>query len=74
MVNKGKWVVVICTTKTYLLDENNVMFGEVVQVMNVVKAMENVWLPHGTSIMPVTIVACGQVNFDDPPEDDDEEP
>ncbi|XP_074328063.1 peptidyl-prolyl cis-trans isomerase CYP19-2-like [Apium graveolens] len=63
----------ICTTKTDWLDGKHVVFGEVVQGMDVVKAMENVGLPDGTTTMPVTIIDCGQIKFDYPEETIDEE-
>ncbi|XP_074358682.1 peptidyl-prolyl cis-trans isomerase-like [Apium graveolens] len=59
MVNTGKDAdglqFFICTTKTDWLDGKHVAVGEVVQGMDVVKAMENVGLPDGTTTMPVTM-------------------
>lgn len=47
----------------YNKDRINVVFGEVIHGMDVVKAMKNVGLPDETTTMPVTIVDCGQVTF-----------
>ncbi|XP_074381251.1 peptidyl-prolyl cis-trans isomerase 2-like [Apium graveolens] len=55
----------ICTTKTDWLDGKHVAFGEVVQGMDVVKAMENVGLPDGSTTKPVTIIDSGEINFED---------
>ena len=40
--------------------------------MDVIKAMENVGLPDGTTTMQVTIADCGQINFDYPIEEDED--
>lgn len=78
MVNTGKGAdgsqFFICTTKTDWLDGKHVVIGEVVQGMDVIKAMENVGMPDGTTTMPVTIVDCGEINFNYPVEEDEEEP
>lgn len=54
----------ICTKKTDWLDGRHVVFGQVVHGMDVVKAMKNVGLADGTVTKSVTIVDCGQINFD----------
>lgn len=83
MVNSGNGATgtqfFICTTKTEWLDGKHVVFGEVVEGMDVVKAMENVGLPDGTTTMQVTIDDCGLINFDYPgetvaDEEEEEEP
>ncbi|KAL8106222.1 peptidyl-prolyl cis-trans isomerase-like [Apium graveolens] len=61
----------ICTTKTDWLDRKHVAFGEVVQGMDVIKAMECVGLPDRSTTMLVTIVDCGQMNFDHPVENEE---
>ncbi|KAL8157512.1 hypothetical protein AgCh_002283 [Apium graveolens] len=62
----------ICTTKTDWLDGKQVAFGQVLQGMHVIEAMEGVGLPDGLTTMPVTIVDCGETNFDYPVEDEEE--
>lgn len=49
----------ICTAAMNHLDSSNVVFGQVVQGMNVVQAIEQVGQVH---IKHVTIVDCGQLN------------
>ncbi|KAL8157508.1 uncharacterized protein LOC141674195 [Apium graveolens] len=61
----------ICTTKTDWLDGKQVAFGEVVQGMDIVKAMEDVGLPDGSTTTPVTIVDCGEIKFNYPVEDEE---
>ncbi|KAL8157513.1 uncharacterized protein LOC141674211 [Apium graveolens] len=62
----------ICTTKTDWLDGKQVAFGQVLQGMDVIEAMECVGLPDGLTTTPVTIVDCGETNFDYPVEDEEE--
>ncbi|XP_074337041.1 peptidyl-prolyl cis-trans isomerase 2-like [Apium graveolens] len=62
----------ICTTKTDWLDGKQVAFGEVVQGMDIVKAMEDVGLPDGSTTTPVTIVDCDEINFNYPVEHEEE--
>merc|ERR1712190_30637 len=51
----------LCTTKTSHLDGKHVVFGKVVQGMDVVKAIEAVGSGgDGKTSKPVTIVECGE--------------
>uniref|UniRef100_A0A0N5ATY1 Peptidyl-prolyl cis-trans isomerase n=1 Tax=Syphacia muris TaxID=451379 RepID=A0A0N5ATY1_9BILA len=51
----------ICTVKTEWLDNKHVVFGRVVEGMNVVKAMESVGSQSGSTSRPVVIANCGQL-------------
>ncbi|KAJ9468624.1 Peptidyl-prolyl cis-trans isomerase [Diplonema papillatum] len=50
----------LCTAATPWLDGKHVVFGAVVDGMNVVKAVEQVGSPSGTTSKPVVIADCGQ--------------
>jgi len=50
----------ITTEKTSWLDNKHVVFGEVIDGMDVVRKMENVGSQSGTCAKPVQIVDCGQ--------------
>uniref|UniRef100_A0AAV1VG52 Peptidyl-prolyl cis-trans isomerase n=1 Tax=Peronospora matthiolae TaxID=2874970 RepID=A0AAV1VG52_9STRA len=51
----------ICTVKTSWLDGRHVVFGRVVQGMDVLNAMEKVGTPGGTPSKVVTIVDSGEL-------------
>merc|ERR1712157_250820 len=51
----------LCTAKTTWLDGKHVVFGSVVDGMNVVKAIEAVGSQSGRCSRPVKITACGQL-------------
>mmetsp|Transcript_82716 Transcript_82716/g.230674 ORF Transcript_82716/g.230674 Transcript_82716/m.230674 type:complete len:272 (+) Transcript_82716:60-875(+) len=51
----------LCTTKTTHLDGKHVVFGKVVQGMDVVKKIEAVGSSGGETSKKVTIVACGEL-------------
>ncbi|KAK8564349.1 hypothetical protein V6N13_005418 [Hibiscus sabdariffa] len=51
----------ICTTKTSWLDGKHVVFGQVVEGMDVVRAIENVGTKNGKTLKPVVIADCGQL-------------
>jgi peptidylprolyl isomerase len=51
----------ICTVKTEWLDNKHVVFGEVKQGMDVVKAVEKVGSQSGKTSQPVVIADCGQL-------------
>ncbi|XP_059213339.1 peptidyl-prolyl cis-trans isomerase-like [Centropristis striata] len=51
----------LCTVKTAWLDGKHVVFGSVVEGMDVVKAMEGVGSQSGKTSKPVVIADCGQL-------------
>ncbi|KAG5239082.1 hypothetical protein OIU76_015515 [Salix suchowensis] len=51
----------ICTAKTEWLDGKHVVFGQVVEGLDVVKAIEKVGSGSGKTSRPVTIADCGQL-------------
>jgi peptidylprolyl isomerase len=51
----------LCTIATPWLDGKHVVFGEVVEGMNVVKEIEKVGSASGKTSRPVTIADCGQL-------------
>uniref|UniRef100_A0A2P2HWF8 Peptidyl-prolyl cis-trans isomerase n=1 Tax=Hirondellea gigas TaxID=1518452 RepID=A0A2P2HWF8_9CRUS len=51
----------ICTVKTSWLDGKHVVFGTVVEGMDVVKSMENQGSQNGSTKQDVTIADCGQM-------------
>merc|ERR1712102_52570 len=50
----------LCTVKTAWLDEKHVVFGSVVEGMDVVKKIESVGSQSGKTSKPVVISDCGQ--------------
>ena len=59
----------ICTAETPWLDGKHVVFGQVVEGLDVVKAIESVGSRSGTTSKPVVVANCGQLsqiktNFD----------
>ncbi|XP_042453423.1 peptidyl-prolyl cis-trans isomerase-like [Zingiber officinale] len=51
----------ICTEKTAWLDGKHVVFGRIVEGMDVVKAVEAVGSQSGSTKKPVVIADCGQL-------------
>jgi len=51
----------LCTAKTEWLDGKHVVFGSVVEGLDVVKAIEKVGSQSGKTSQPVTIADCGQL-------------
>jgi len=51
----------LCTAQTSWLDGKHVVFGQVVDGMNVVKAIEGVGSQSGKTSKPVKIESCGQL-------------
>merc|ERR1711920_321285 len=51
----------LCTATTGWLDDKHVVFGSVVEGMDVVKAVERVGSQSGRCSRPVKIAACGQL-------------
>ena len=51
----------LCTIKTEWLDGKHVVFGSVVEGMDVVKAVERVGSQSGQTRQPVIIAASGQL-------------
>lgn len=52
----------ICTAKTTWLDGKHVVFGSVVDGMDVVRKMEEIGSDSGKTAKPVAISDCGQLN------------
>jgi peptidylprolyl isomerase len=52
----------ICTVPTPWLDGKHVVFGQVVEGMDVVKAIEKVGSQNGKTSKPVEIADCGQLS------------
>lgn len=52
----------LCTVATPWLDGKHVVFGQVVEGMNVVKAIEGVGSSLGKCKQPVVIADCGQLS------------
>ncbi|CAN1259555.1 Peptidyl-prolyl cis-trans isomerase 1 [Linum perenne] len=51
----------ICTEKTEWLDGKHVVFGQVVEGMDVVRAIEKVGSGSGRTSKPVVVADCGQL-------------
>merc|ERR1712111_93824 len=51
----------LCTAKTHWLDSKHVVFGQVVEGMDVVKKVESFGSQSGKTSKKVTIVNCGQL-------------
>ncbi|AEC06518.1 rotamase CYP 3 [Arabidopsis thaliana] len=52
----------ICTEKTSWLDGKHVVFGQVVEGLNVVRDIEKVGSDSGRTSKPVVIADCGQIS------------
>ncbi|KAL7534917.1 hypothetical protein ACHAXR_009627, partial [Thalassiosira sp. AJA248-18] len=52
----------LCTAETAWLDGKHVVFGSVVEGMNVVQAVEKVGSNSGATSSPVVVAACGQLS------------
>ncbi|GFP90242.1 peptidyl-prolyl cis-trans isomerase 1 [Phtheirospermum japonicum] len=52
----------ICTAKTEWLDGKHVVFGQVVEGLNVVRSIEKVGFGSGKCSKPVVITDCGQIS------------
>ncbi|KAI3460405.1 hypothetical protein Pfo_017068 [Paulownia fortunei] len=61
-----KWIsilqIFICTAKTAWLDGKHVLFEQVVEGFDVVKAVEKVGSSSGRTAKPVVIADCGQLS------------
>ena len=51
----------ICTAKTEWLDRKQVVFGEVVQGFDVLKAVDNIGSITGLTSKPIMVIDCGQL-------------
>ena len=51
----------ICTAKTEWLDRKQVVFGEVVQGFDFLKAVDNISSITGLTSKPVMVIDCGQL-------------
>ena len=51
----------ICTVKTSHLDKKHVVFGSVVEGMDVVSAIEKLGSRSGKTAKPIVIADCGQM-------------
>lgn len=51
----------ICTAKTDWLDGKHVVFGQVVEGLDIVKKMESMGSQSGKTKVPVVIAECGQL-------------
>ena len=51
----------ICTAKTEWLDRKQVVFGEVVEGFDVLKAVDNIGSISGLPSKPVMVIDCGQL-------------
>ena len=49
----------ICTAKTEWLDRKQVVFGEVVQGFDVLKAVDNIGSITGLTSKPIIVIDCG---------------
>ncbi|PKI75763.1 hypothetical protein CRG98_003806 [Punica granatum] len=52
----------ICTAKAEWLDGKHVVFGQIVEGMDVVKAVEKVGSSFGRTSKPVVVADCGQLS------------
>ena len=53
----------ICTAKTEWLDGKNVVFGQVIEGFDVMKAIEKVGSRSGLTSKPVVVANCGQLSW-----------
>lgn len=51
----------VCTAKTEWLDGKHVVFGQVVEGLDVVKNIEKVGSSSGRTSKPVVVADCGQL-------------
>ena len=51
----------ICTVKTTWLDQRHVVFGQVVEGMDVVKTIEGYGSQSGKTSKKITVADCGQL-------------
>ncbi|KAK3230285.1 hypothetical protein Dsin_002166 [Dipteronia sinensis] len=52
----------ICIIKTEWLDGNNIIFGQVIEGFDIIKAIEKVGSRSGLTSKPVTVANCGQLS------------